>query len=362
MSQIETGGRSVKARELAAIADALGVSPLALLEPDSLVGRVTVAARTTETVRLVRSALLGRLTGLAEVASLLSSVKLDWENKPDVNLDDWLTSARSLSAWALDRVTPPANEVAVDQFLSWALAIQGQLGVDVLLEDFEDAVIGGAIVGNELPLIAINSSQGRQRALFTLAHELGHVLAADGTEISCDVDFRAQSPSERFANAFAAEFLLPAARVRSLTRGVTDSRVAVARVMLLAGLSKQTSVYRLHNLGLINATQRDALLGLRMSDFADLLESEDEGALLLTRGDELAPRSVTPFNLLSRLIDAYHAGEVSAAPIAGILGVSVEQVVDQYRRAEEALPQTAALQVQQMVANPAEEAFDGVPA
>ena len=46
VSNLENGRRSVKAYELGVIADFLGVSQLAILEPDSLLGRLPVAHRT----------------------------------------------------------------------------------------------------------------------------------------------------------------------------------------------------------------------------------------------------------------------------------------------------------------------------
>ena len=40
--------------------------------------------------------------------------------------------------------------------------------------------------------------------MFTLAHELGHVLAGDGSEIKIDEGLRGNNDEERLANAFAA--------------------------------------------------------------------------------------------------------------------------------------------------------------
>jgi len=366
MSLIESGERSVKASELVALADVLGISPLALLEPDSLVGRVSIAARTTEATHAGESALLRRLQGVAEVASLLSPESRDvvaiwdWSAKPVADLSDWLGSARALASWALESAA--TDDPRPDDFVKTALYIEQVLGVDVIVEEFDDAVIGGAIVGSELPIVIVNTRQGRQRALFTLAHELGHVLAADGKQIACDVDFSAKSPSERFANAFAAEFLAPIATVKRLMNDVSDVRVSVARLMLFTGLSKQTSIYRLHNLGVINATQRDALMRLHVSELAAADPDSRNQQLLLTRSDELAPRTVTPMRLLTRLIEAYRVGLVSAAPIAGILGTDIDYVIDRFGYEPE--DQTRD-EMNFRTADPVpsdEAAYDGVPA
>src|ERR1700687_39784 len=71
MSNIERGKRSVKTDELARIADALGVSPLAILSPDSLLARMPVAAR-VQVAQLSDGSAVKRLTALAELNEVLS--------------------------------------------------------------------------------------------------------------------------------------------------------------------------------------------------------------------------------------------------------------------------------------------------
>jgi len=61
VSNLEHDRRNVKAAELAAIASFLGVSQLAILEPDSLLGRLPVAHRTNGDATAILNSLL-RLT------------------------------------------------------------------------------------------------------------------------------------------------------------------------------------------------------------------------------------------------------------------------------------------------------------
>ena len=86
----------------------------------------------------------------------------------------------------------------------------------------EEDFFGAAITDSEFPFIFIESSQPRTRAIFTLAHELGHVLARDG--LPCTVD-RDQSHDplddrERLSSAFPPLRSCQRLRFdRSLTRG-----------------------------------------------------------------------------------------------------------------------------------------------
>ncbi|ROQ37056.1 helix-turn-helix protein [Frondihabitans sp. PhB188] len=334
MSQIESGNRAVKAQEIVAIAKALGLSPLALLEPQSLAAEVSVAARTAEETRAQTSPLVARLRSLARLvtaiddAPSLQSVP-DWKSKPPVDFRNYVASSAALAAWA-------RNQLGVDidgasRFNVLARAISDRLGIDVLLERFDDAVLGGAITDPRLRLIAVNANQIRARALFTLAHELGHVLIQGGVAVTSDTNFRASSVEERFVNAFAAAFLLPPEKVDEAINASSRSLIhAVARLMLDCDVSRETATFRLHNLGRTNAEGRDFVLSGSVSGFANRLGDEELQKRFYARTETLAERSVLPGRLLGALIGAFQNGAVGAAPVASLLGVPEESVEDLY--------------------------------
>lgn len=79
-----------------------------------------------------------------------------------------------------------------------------------------DEFRGFALSDRYAPLIFINGSDGKAAQMFTLAHELAHIwLGADGVS-----NFEALQPAavetERFCNAAAAEFLVPAREVEAI--------------------------------------------------------------------------------------------------------------------------------------------------
>ncbi len=97
-------------------------------------------------------------------------------------------------------------------FKNWRSAIEN-LGVWVFKEPFKnDDYCGFCVDDEKFPVIYVNNSQVPQRQIFTLFHELGHLLTG-----KAGVDFRSvpvfedvyQEEEEIFCNSFAGSFLVP---------------------------------------------------------------------------------------------------------------------------------------------------------
>jgi Zn-dependent peptidase ImmA (M78 family)/DNA-binding XRE family transcriptional regulator len=123
-------------------------------------------------------------------------------------------------------------------------------GVLVLTREFPDALSGLIVELEEGAIVGINSKQSWGRQRFSVGHELGHHILRHSERFHIDVsdgappdqDYR----SERAANEFAAELLMPR---RFVARAFDELQNP-------AGLAKQFEVseiamgYRLVNLGL----------------------------------------------------------------------------------------------------------------
>lgn len=111
-----------------------------------------------------------------------------------------------------------------------------EAGVFAFKDSFVDRFVSGfCIVDDEYPVIMINNSNAFSRQLFTLLHELGHILY--GVNGVTDVDesyIEEMSSDERSlevkCNKFAAEFLVPASNlkldIKSL-RHIADEDIAL---------------------------------------------------------------------------------------------------------------------------------------
>jgi Zn-dependent peptidase ImmA (M78 family)/transcriptional regulator with XRE-family HTH domain len=370
MSNIERGKRAVKTSELASIASFLGVSPLAILSSDSLMSQLPVAARATNSEGTSGS-VVARLTALAELHQLLSDSEQElgakpWlDEVPAVNVDDWLRSGEELARWARQSVLPPTDSGPLDRFSELAEAVERNLGVDVMVEEFPAReILGASITDRRFPFILVNRNQPISRALFTLAHELGHVLSGDGGEaITLDVTLMPHTKPEMFANAFAASFLMPLSSVQEEIDmyGVTSK--ALARMVSRFGVSFESLVYRLHNLGRISAVTRDRLQSQGLP--AVLLDlSDDERRRALGR-QGMRPERRPPGLLTLRTLAGYQAGVVSVRPLAGLLDRDPDELLEAYVRERDSQDVWGAETADEASAEHAtsdEERYSGLPA
>lgn len=123
--------------------------------------------------------------------------------------------------------------------------------------------VAGALVKErgQDPLILANSQDGLQRQRFTIAHELGHLNVrtryAAGREQEAEdwayLDRRDTfsrtgiDPAERYCNAFAANLLMPAPRMRSAWAAGLRSTPELASLFDVSLLSMEI---RIQHLGL----------------------------------------------------------------------------------------------------------------
>ncbi len=336
MSNIERGKRAVKTEELASIARALGVSALAILSEDSLLERLPVAARAQAEVVSDGSA-VARLTALAELHEVLSAHGFPsapaLADVPAVDVDHWLDSADALASWVGTRIRLDGPHK--DRLSQLAAAIEREFRVDVLIEGSPDQIAGASITDRRFPFIFVNRDQPVTRALFTLAHELAHVLSGEGeSALTLDVNLTAHTNPERFANAFAASLLMPKARIDAIIAEAGRGATALARMVSEFGVSFESLVYRLHNLNVINAHGRDQLRGRGWTAvLTDLNDDDMRRTLLSSLG--MRPEQKPPDLLTERAFHGYQQGVISVRPLAGLLGLPPDDLLESMVRVQD---------------------------
>ena len=138
-----------------------------------------------------------------------------WEEvsiAPGQSLKRVATRVRSALGVSLEEQVSWKN---VDSALKqWRAGLEGK-GVFVFKEAFRQPEISGfCLFHREFPVIYLNNSMPKTRQIFTLFHELAHLLlGTSGIDKVEDDDFDllsgADSQIERFCNRFAAAFLVP---------------------------------------------------------------------------------------------------------------------------------------------------------
>jgi Zn-dependent peptidase ImmA (M78 family) len=114
---------------------------------------------------------------------------------------------------------------------------------------------GFCLYDRQYPVIVVNTkSQNRGRRLFTLIHELAHILM--GVSGISD-PFVGRNAVERFCNKFAGAFLVPKQFVSALLKNVVPTRdpdlADVTWVSRRLKISQEASVTRLEELGHFNS-------------------------------------------------------------------------------------------------------------
>ena len=359
MSNIESGKRSVKASELVAIAAALSVSPLALLDEDSLPARMHLAARADGEQHSIGGRANSRLLALTELHAVLNDAGLtttsDLADVPRLDHWSWKAVAQELAVWATKELRVDA--VDIKRFARLADAIQTRFRVDVLVEEYPgDPLSGAAITDREFPLIFVNSQHPTPRSLFTLAHELGHLLLSHDGALVVDDNLAGTTQDERQANAFAAAFLMPEEKVDEYVDSYGLGAESLARMICNFGVSFESLVFRLHNLREISGEDCDSLHAIGWQGLLRVIEGSglrqrlgpEISMRLISRLDQ-HPAERPPIWLANRCLTGYQQGIVSARPLAGLFNLDPEEFLDRIQendgksagvleRVEEAVP------------------------
>ena len=322
LHSLEDSGQYSEAATIFRISEFLKVSPIAILEPDSLLGRLPVATRTNGDG--VSDATAWRLTSLAELHYVLSleghhaSISARIGDAPQRRSSQTLQQhADDLAKWANGQLNFPNQDS--NRLVDLASAVESCLGVDVMIETREKgAPLGASITDPKFPFILVNADQLAPRALFTLAHELGHMLNQDGHLLHVDRHFSGSTDSERSANAFAAAFLMPTTEMEKIFKRHGLGAESLAYMLLHFGVSYESLIYRLHNLKYINTHGRDRFKQAGWAGLVYALGDNDlSRSLLSARSTKPARRP--PSLLTRRCWSGVIDGTVSIRPLAGLL-------------------------------------------
>nr|PZN18144.1 MAG: hypothetical protein DIU75_17705 [Mycolicibacterium hassiacum] len=253
--------------------------------------------------------------------------------------DLWIEQGRQLAAWALDR----ARKAGADPSHTRDLAdlIEDVFGIDVAISELPNGFDGLAYSRKQSWLILVGTSAVPSRQRFTLAHELGHVLAGDDQGLLMDADIydarHRKHSSEIRANAFATAFLLPQELLEAEASGLEWTEEAFAGLVVRWWVSPSALAWRLHNLGLLSmelcarfrrmTTEQAALLVGELGAFTEWIDA--------------ASRPRLPQLLLRDAFKAYLDGNATLRPFANLIGVDSDVIRRALEQAGEEPPLTS---------------------
>jgi Zn-dependent peptidase ImmA (M78 family) len=293
---------------------------------------VSIAARAITDTRAADETAVGRMQALAELSQILADGGLPafrasrLEAAPDVDCQKWWVDAPLLADWAREILQPRSapTEALLDEL---AEAIEDLLGVDILMEPHGGEMLGATATLSEWRCIYVNTARPRRQQLFTLAHELGHLLAGDSAPLRADLSLKNSSPWERFANTFAASFLMPENLVREVVGEQLTLRTAL-QAFDHFGVSIDALSWRLYSLGYLTAEQRPAFAARPAHVWAvDLSPGDNLRDAILRTQTSATHSSRSPRLMTQRAFDGWQSGVVSVRPYAALTGEDPEQLI-----------------------------------
>jgi len=201
--------------------------------------------------------------------------------------------------------------------------IEEKLGILIIEYPLKNDNVRAFSLKRDLAVIVLNESDEPKVKLFSLFHEIAHLLK--GSEGICEIDVDSEKfEIERFCDKFAAEFLVPASDLKleiekKAKRELSDD--IISELARRYGVSKHVMMLRLLNLGYITKDR-----------YRRFKESFDKAKL-----EELKKKKVsgsrnwerTYFNRAGRLAirevsRAYERGEISFFEASRILNMKIK--------------------------------------
>lgn len=209
-------------------------------------------------------------------------------------------------------------------FNIWRTAVQ-DAGVFVFRAPFkQEGIDGFCLFDKEFPLIYINSSVSKNRQIFTLFHELAHVLLQNNGLTKSNIDYIDQLQGtnrliEVFCNRFTAEFLMPQPTVYALlveTKGMSPTYI-MEELATKFNVSREAAIIRLQELGYIDRALVDQIRS-ELKPKKPIKKKSNGGGSNITN-----VRSYLGTHYINLVFGQYYAGRFSFPELVNYLGKGI---------------------------------------
>jgi Zn-dependent peptidase ImmA (M78 family)/transcriptional regulator with XRE-family HTH domain len=319
LSKSLTGGRRFTSLELARISELSEVTVDWLItgvEPE-----LAVAARSSGGSSSPATQEAERLSALRSDMAFLGFAQ-PW--KPPFGVDPYVErDAEQLAVAARDAVADSGRSTTETDLAS---VVEVAFGADVAICSLGAGFDGLAVSSDDVKLILVGTSRIPARQRFTIAHELGHLLAGDDQRVHVDSDIHGapglRDPSERRANAFAAAFLMPESKLRDAVEATPPTIESLAALAAQLSVSPASLAIRMRDLELIDSDLHERFRETTSAEAARIAgQGESFAAAVLAAGT-----SRPPGLLLRDTYRAYEAGEATLRPYANLIGTDVDEL------------------------------------
>jgi Zn-dependent peptidase ImmA (M78 family)/transcriptional regulator with XRE-family HTH domain len=325
VGKIEDGERKIQAVELYSISKVLGVRPEFLLgvdknssitQPSYLWRNLNPESRTSWEQKFS-----GHIADLKYVESVLCLESTNSNALPYSQLD--ILKADDDSIYALADMI--RGQLVLGAFPAESLfkTLEEKFNVRIFFVDLHNAGSAATTRSNNEAVIFLDMFEPPWRRIFSLAHELFHVLTwTEEITQKAQIDNSFHKKNERLADTFAAGLLMPYESLNiELKKVLRDGKLTYIDTISLSrlfGVSTQALLYRLAN--------------LRIITFGKAKEICSDSSFIELDRKDISERWLQPAKLSERFIrlayQAYNAAKISKARLAEMCDVPLIDVDD----------------------------------
>lgn len=214
----------------------------------------------------------------------------------------------------------------IDEALkAWRRAIEDK-GIYIFKNSFKQKDVSGfCLYDAEFPIIYVNNSTAPARQIFTILHELGHILTATGGVTKRNDGYIAKLTGpdrqiEIFCNRFAAECLLPLAEFKKALGPNPASDASITQIANAYRVSRHVVLLRLLGLDLIDQAFYAQKVAQWKADYDAKKPETPGGSYYATQGAYLGEK------FLKLAFGKYYEGGISIDQLADHLNVKVSSV------------------------------------
>lgn len=208
---------------------------------------------------------------------------------------------------------------------TWREAFEDS-GVFVFKEAFRnDDFSGFCLYDRVFPLIIINNSMAKTRQIFTLFHELGHLLFETSGIDKLNDDFVNILPEQErdveiLCNRLAAEILVPSDDFDLSARGIRVDEASVAKLAVIYNVSREVILRKLLDRGTVSESTYKELTTKWIEEAKKKLESKGGGNYYNTQIAYLGDK------YLEIAFNAYYRKTINDMQLADYLNVKIDNL------------------------------------
>ena len=313
--------REITLEDVLVLADAFGVPASWLVRGAAVRDRVLAAARARDTENA--EAAVDQIVHVLELAQQLDSIAnvdspgMSVSAMPRVGTEttrEWGRAKAESIRRAAGYTSGPIQDLAS--------FIEEHTGAFVVIDDLPPNVDGVSLRDPETgyAVVAASTALPWERQRFTLAHELGHLVA--GEMMVEEVSSQAGNHRETAAHEFARNLLIPTGDLEPTKADEGWTAMDAARVAWRYRVSPQVVGIQLERAGIGNRRLTDELAQVSAEAWSGI------GGWAPERGSLAAAASMRriPPLLADRALEAWRNSRIPAATIGRLLNYSTEQV------------------------------------